>query len=424
MKVLVESCEALPLVQIVVSFAGGAAHDPPDRGGLASLASRMLRRGCQSMKAEQIEARVDSLGGALSTHASLGSTLLGCEMLSRSAEPLTELLSEVLGRPSFDAEELAKLQRQAEAELISARDDDGLLASRALRRHLFSSHPHSRRLMGSIPSLKAVSRDELLSFHRRHFCRNNALVAVCGDVDHDRALELADRLLSGLPEGEATDYPAAEPEAPLGRNLVIVDKIERSQSKIGVGTLGTHPRDVDHTALMVANTAFGGSFTSRLTNEVRAKRGWSYGASSHLTISRVREAFAMWTAPGADDSAACLSLQLELLQQWRDDGITQDELDFCKSFLRRSFAFEIDTAKKRLGQKLERALLRLPDDYHDGFVKRVGDVTREQANTAIQARIDPNRLWVAVVATEQAIGEHLRQVTDWRGVTVEPFDLE
>ncbi len=424
MKVLVESNRALPLVQLVVCFGGGAAHDPPDRGGLANLACRMLRRGCQGMTAEQIEARVDSLGGELATHASLGSISVGCEMLSRSAESLTELLATLLAQPSFDAEELAKLQRQAEAELISSRDDDGLLASRALRRHLFEAHPHGRRLAGTVASLKAVSRDELQSFHQRTFCRNNALVAVCGDVDHDRARLLADKLMSGLAEGEAIAYPAAEPTSPEGRNLVIVDKADRSQSKLGIGSLGTHPRDVDHTALLVANTVFGGTFTSRLTREVRGERGWSYGASSHLTISHVREAFSMWTAPSAEDSAACLALELDLLQRWVEEGIEQDELDFSRAFLQRSYAFEIDTAKKRLGQKLERVLLRLPEDYHDGFIERVGDVSLQEANAAIRARIDPSRLWVAAVASEKLLGASLRQLSDWRQVLVEPFDLE
>ncbi len=422
---LLESSHDLPLVSITVTFRAGAVHDPSSREGLARLTARMLRRGCLGKTAEQIEEDIDRLGGALSSHVGLGTSSLGCDMLKRSLEPMTELLGRLLSSPTFDRSELGKLKRQAQAELVTSRDYDSVLAVRGLRRHLFAGHLHHRRIAGTSTTIAGVEEADVGSFYRRHYNRANALVAISGDVTAAQAAMIGERVLSALPEGLRTPYPAKSPEPPVGRNLVIVDKPDRTQTQLIIGTLGTHPKDPDHTALMVANTAFGGTFTSRMTNEIRSQRGWSYGASSHLPSGRLREAFTMWTAPEADTSAACLSLELELLANWRDQGIDGDELAKCQQYLRRSYAFEIDTPKKRLAQKIERELLDLPDDYHSRTVERVAAVTLDEANLAIQRRISDRALWVSAVATDAAIGDALREaIPDLRQAVVEPFDLE
>lgn len=133
----------------------------------------------------------------------------------------------------------------------------------------------------------------------------------------------------------------------------------------------------------------------------------------------------MWTAPGADTAADCLSLELDLLAQWRERGIDAAELAKCQQYLRLSHAFEIDTPKKRLAQKIERELLDLPEDFHRRWVERVNGVTLDEANQAVRRRISDSNLWVSAVATNEAIGEALRAaIPDLHQTVVEPFDVE
>ena len=420
-----ESSRELPLISVVVCFEGGAVHESLARSGLARATARMLRRGSEALDANAVEQRLDTLGCELSAQAGLGTTIIGMDMLARSREAATELLGELLAHPRFDAAELARLMRQSEAELVRARDDDGLLCSRAMRRNLFADHPHGRRVAGSIEGLRGIERQDVVDYHRRHFCRAGAVVAVAGDVSEDEAADIASAVTAALPEGAASGYPVDEPAAPRGRHLVVVDKPERSQSQLCIGRLGTHSADDDHIALLVANTAFGGTFSSRLVQEIRAKRGWSYGASSSLSTSRVREAFTMWTAPAAEDTAACLAVELEMLESFCQEGISAEELTFCKDHLRHSYAFEVDTARKRLNQKLERVLLGLPDDFHDRFVERVMAVTQEQANAAVRRRLGADDLWISVVATAGELEGPLREaIGDLADHRIEPYDLE
>lgn len=425
MEVLVETSRALPMVAFSVTMQGGCLFEPPEHRGLARICARMLRRGCRGLDAEAIEQRADALGAEIGTGVGLGASTIACEVLSRNLEEAVALVAQLLREPTFDPTELGRLVRQAQAELVRSRDNDALLCSRALRRHLFAGHPHAARVQGTMAGLDAIAAETVRAFHQERFTRAGALVAFAGDLDEATAEAMAERLMAGLPEGRIERYPAPEPTAPKGRHLVVVDKPGRTQTQMAVGTLGTLPADDDHVALLVANCAFGGTFTSRLVQEIRSKRGWSYSTSSHLTTSRVREAFSIWAAPSADDASACLALSLELLERWWQEGIEPEELRFCQDYLRRSWAFEIDTAKKRLGQRLERRLLGLPDDYHDRFVERVQSVTVDQAKAAAQRRLSPQDLWVSVVASEGAIGPALRQaVPGLVDHVVEPHDLE
>jgi zinc protease len=207
-----------------------------------------------------------------------------------------------------------------------------------------------------------------------------------------------------------------------GRRVLIVDKPERTQTQIIIGTLGSHVQDPDHTSLQVANVVFGGLFTARLTHEVRSVRGLSYGASSNLGHDRQRELWSMWTFPSAKDAKGCIDLQLRLYDEWIQKGVTPSELRVAKNFLIKSHAFEVDTAQKRLDQVVEKELFDLPADYHSGFSKRVAEVTRDSANAALRKRLSRRDQAIVVVATAQQLQPQLRKLPRVRELRVVPFD--
>lgn len=421
----VETSRALPFASVVVTFRSGSVHDPAGREGLSRVTARMLRRGCEGYSKERIEETIDSLGAEFGADTLMSGTTVSFEVIRRSLGPMSDLVATMLGKPTFADEELGRLLRESKAELIESRDSDRLLAGRAFRRTLFAGHPYGRRAAGSLQSLEAITKEDAIAFYRRHYTRRNALVAISGDVSQHEGEELAERLLAGLPEGDAVPDPVPPPPAPKGRRLVIVDKPDRTQCQMIAGGLGTHPRDPDHVALMVANTVFGGTFTSRLMQEIRVKRGWSYGAASRAGFDRQRDAFTMSAAPAATDAPGCLALMIELLSAWRKDGITQEELDFARKYIVRSHAFEIDTARKRVHQKLEAALYDLPEGYHATFLDRVQHVTLAQANEAVRARVSEDDMVLSVVGTHAEVGEALsKAVAGVDEVEVAPFDLE
>ena len=425
MKLLFEASRELPLVQLVATFRAGGVSDPVGLEGLSRITARMLRRGSRTMTGEQLEGRVDSLGADLAASVGLGSTTVGVEVVSRSLEKAVALAAEVIAEPAFDEDELEKLKRQVEAEIVASRDEDEGLAARALRRRLFAGHPHGRRVQGTIASVRAITREDVIAHHRRAFSQENAIVAIGGDVSGEQATDFAVQLTERLPKGERLPYAVGAPVPPVGRRLVIVDKPERTQTQIIIGARGVHPREPSFWPLVLGTTVFGGTFTSRLMREVRSKRGWSYGASARVGYDRQPDALTVWTFPAAKDAAACIALELALLDTWRDKGVTARELAFVRRYLVRSHAFEIDTAHKRVGLPLEVALLDLPPTHHSAFVEHVRGVTLESVQAAVAAHAPHRDLLIAVVGTHADIGSAVRDaIPNLADASVVPFDSE
>jgi zinc protease len=229
---------------------------------------------------------------------------------------------------------------------------------------------------------------------------DNLVLAFSGDVTAERAHEIAETLVSAVNRGPAPIDETPEPAVPPGRRLIFVDKPERTQTQILIGGLGSHPSDPDHVALSIANTAFGGTFTARLMQEVRAKRGWSYGAYSSLPYDRRRQAFSLWTFPKASDAPACIALELEMLRTLREKGLSPGEFAWAKRYLVRSHAFALDTAAKRVGLSLDAELYQLPDGYYSRYVENLRAATLEQANQGLRERLSDENLLLSVVGTQ------------------------
>lgn len=420
-----EPSHAVPLVSIVVALRTGSALDPAGKDGLARIAMRMLRRGCEGMTAEQVDVRIDVLGGEMAVDTSASTVALHAQVLSRNLDAFAGLLALLLGTPSFPEDELARIKRETIAEIIEARDSDRAVAQRAFNRAIFEGHPYGRSAGGTTRTVAALTRDDVLAFHRRFGVQGNVVIGLAGDVTAGHATAVAGRLVGALPPGPATIDEVSEPCMRVGRRLLVVDKPDRTQTQILVGTLGTAPHDPDHVPLVVANAVFGGTFTSRLMREVRSKRGWSYGASARTGIDRRRQAWLMWTFPAAADAAACLKLTIELMDDWVTGGITARELAFIQRYLIRSHAFEIDTAPKRLHQALDVELLSLPADYYSGWIDHVRAVTVEAASQAVTNRIRTADLLTVVVCTAAQVAEPLKASIAGLGDTqVEAFDAE
>jgi zinc protease len=331
----------------------------------------------------------------------------------------------MLHTPTFPEAELERLKRESIAEIVEARDNDRVVAQKALQRTLFEGHPYGRNSGGTTQTLAGIDRNDVLAFYERYVVPANIVVGIAGDLTAERAPELARRLVAGLKPGAVAPDEVTEPSVAPGRRLVVVDKPERTQTQILVATLGTSPHDDDHVPLVIANAVFGGSFTSRLMREIRSKRGWSYGASARASIDRRRQAWVLWTFPAAQDTAPCLKLAIELLEAWVDKGVTASEVNFIKRFLVRSNAFEIDTAAKRMHQALDVELLGLPPDYYSGWVEHVRAVTPQSASAAVQRRIHPADLLSVVVGTAEQILQPLQSsVPGLTETSVVPFDAE
>lgn len=418
--VLVEESHAIPLVDFTAVLRSGALADPEGREGLARIAARMLRMGTATRSAEETEETLERLGASLSIDVSHGTIRLMGSVIARSFPAFLELFGEILTAPALRPRDLARVKRESIADLGQQRDNDRWLASRAFRSALFGEHPYARSPLGTVTSLKRVTKADVGAFLERHVTAPNLVLGVAGDVSMAELPKLVERAMRPLSR-RAVPTPALEtPERLHGRRLVVVDKPGRTQTQMFVGTLGSRLRDPDFHTLLVANTAFGGTFSAPLVQQVRAQRGYSYSASSRLGADREREAWTVYSHPSAENAAACLALELELVDRFVARGPTARELRFAKGYLVKSHAFDLDTPQKRLEPRVEAEVQGLPRAFHERFVERVGEVELDGARAAIHRRLSSRDLTIAVVATARDVLPSLRPLVD--DVRVVPFD--
>lgn len=408
--VQVETDHRLPLVDVALVLKTGATLDPQGYEGQTRLLARLVRMGTRGLEAQRVEETIAGLGARLSIEVGRSSVTVAGSVIRRNAQPFVELLARLIEAPALRTRDLGRLQREALAELSAVLDDDRALAAHAFRRTVHGEHPYGRTVMGSAASLRRINRKDLLEARRQHWRRGNALLGFAGDIDEPLARRFAELLVGALDEGKAPPEPLQEMPPLPGRRLVLVDKPERSQTQVVIGGHGLRIDEPAYWPMLVGNHAFGGSFTSRLTHEVRSVRGWSYGASSRFSADRQCGAWWAWTFPAAGDTPACAALELELIEAWIGEGLKPKETAFAKQALRQSHCFEVDTASKRLEQILDQRLYGLGPEYTSGYDKRVAKVTHKEVNTTLRQRLDPKRLVIVVLATASDLSEPLRRL--------------
>ncbi len=419
--VLVEESHAVPIVDIEIAFRAGSYSDPAGKEGLSRLVARMVRMGTRRLTGAEVEDRIARLGARLTSDVAGGSTTrFHGSVIRRNLEPFVALLGELLTAPAFRADDLAHVKRETISDLVAMRDHDEALAAKALRNLLFDGHPYGRSIAGTPASVRRVTRADLVAHHRSTYLLGDVVVGAAGDVSSGELARLVDRYLVGLPRGRAKAVTIPAPRAVKGRRVCIVDKPERTQTQIYVGSLAGGLHDPKLFPLHVGNAGFGGMFTGRLMHEVRAVRGLSYGASSRMDPRR--RAFEIHTFPTATDAVECTALVLELVDRFVAKGLSDAEVRAAKTYLVRGHCFEVDTASKRLDARMDVELYGLPAEHYTDYERLVSRVKASEVREAVRSRLSSRDLAVAIVATASDVRDGLAALPGVRELTVVPFD--
>lgn len=408
--VLAEVSDALPLVDVSLVCRFGALIDPPGKEGTARLLVRLLRSGARGQSVRRFDEAIEALGGSLSAEVAHGGARFSGAVLAKNLAPFLELVIGSIAQPAMRKADLDEARRESEAELIARQDDDRWLAARSFRPHLFGAHPYGRSPFGTLRSLPRITLRHLEEARQAHVHAQNLIVGLAGDIDEGSVGALLERLLAPLPRRGEAPRTAPPVVAQKGRRVLFIDKPERTQVQLQIGTLATRLRDPRFHPLLVANTAFGGSMTSRLMRAVRVERGYSYSASARIGADQQREAFSMYTHPAPDEAAACARLELELFEDWVTKGLTAAELAQARSYLVKSHAFERDTPFKRLEPRLDAALHGLPRSFWAGFVDRVRQTTVRVANDATRSVLSPSDVAIVALGTGDAIATAMEKL--------------
>lgn len=413
----------LPLVSFSITFLGGADQfEPAGRQGVASFAASLLSEGTTTRDGEALSNALQLLGTSVA--AGVGGESGSISFVSTTAKfPATlEILADMLVNPTFPAVGLERLRGQRLVALTQARSQPGAIANRVFPRIVYgAAHPYGRLVTEA--SLKAITREDLIAFHKAYFQPGRALVTVVGDVTAATAKPIVEKTLGSWAKGgekPSFAYPAV-PE-PRTTTIFLVDKPGAAQSTFAIGRPGPPRNTPDYFALQVTNTILGGMFQSRLNANIREEKGYSYGVGSSFAYGKGPGAFRTGGDIVTDKSDAAL---VEFMKELRGilgaRPVTDEELTTAKdSLIQRlpgTFASvsSINSALTTLWTQ------NLPDDYYQQYARSIGAITKDDVLRVAKRYIDVERLAIVIVGDRGTIEAPLKAT----GIApIELYDIE
>jgi zinc protease len=275
---------------------------------------------------------------------------------------------------------------------------------------LFGDHAYGRSTIGRHADVAGLEWEAVRAQLEGRVRHARALVGMAGDIDADRLRARLEPVVHAFTDGSGAPAATPEPEPPRRLVVRLVDKPARTQSQIYVGHLGLEAGDAGYFPAALMNTAFGGTFTARLSREVRQNRGWSYGAYSRMLRSRRRDAFYLWTFPAMAQMVECIGLELDLLRELRADGVTHEEYDFARKYLDNHFLFAVETASLRVALALRQVVLGLPPDFYERYRERVRAVAHEEVVEAARDFVDPENIRISALCTAREVRRPLEEL--------------
>ena len=395
----------VPVVQINLIVKAGSAADPASKFGLAGLTAAMLEEGAGTRDGLAIADAIDYLGADLSTSSTYDASFVNLHVpVARMADALA-IMADIALRPTFGQKDLDRLREERLAGLRQTRDNPSAIAAVAFPLMVYGpSHRYGIGMMGTGETLPSFTTGDLRQFHAAEYRPDHAALVVVGDVTPASVLPALERQFGGWKAGGPASPARGVADAPQlkARQVYIVDKPGAAQSQIRIGCVGVARSTPDYHALQVLNTILGGSFTSRLNQNLRETHGYSYGANSGFDMRLAAGPFFAGAGVQTDKTAESITEFFNEL-----NGILKpvpaDELAKAKNYVALRFPNAFETTRAIAGQLTQMIVYSLPDDYFATFVQKVQAVTGQDLSRVAAKYIQPDKLAVVVVGDRQAI---------------------
>ncbi|OAM52495.1 zinc protease [Methylovorus sp. MM2] len=387
----------LPIIDLSVNFSAGNARDDQPKAGVAGMTRYLMTLGAAGLSDEVIAQRLAEVGAQLG--GDIDSDMASFKLRSLSSAPEFEkalgIYTKILQKPDFPEAVLTREKSRVIASLKEAATQPASIASDAFMKALYANHPYG---LDSTPETVApIKREDLQKFYVNYYGAKGAVIALIGDISRDQAEKIAESISSGLPSAEK---PAAIPEV-VYPEQASEERIAHpaKQSHILLGYPGVKRGDADYFPLYVGNYILGGGgFVSRLTEEVREKRGLVYSVYSYFLPMAQLGPFQIGLQTKREQSDDALKLVRETLANFINKGVTESELKAAKQNITGGFPLRLDSNAKILDYLAVIGFYKLPLTYLDDFNEQINKVTAAQIKDAFSRRVNPDKMVTVIVA--------------------------
>jgi zinc protease len=397
LRVVVINRSAVPLVSVALYLRSGVEIDPPKLAGLTDLTAGLLDKGTTTRTAPQIAEAADALGGSLGTGAGFDASSAAITVTTPRLGAALDLLADVVRNPTFAQEEIDRERKRMLDSLRLALSQPGSVAGLVAARAIYGDGAYGHSAGGTPASLPRIQRADIVKLHATYYRPDNAVLVFAGDIDLERAVQAA---TASFGDWKAPAAPLPKAPAGVGKSrlasTVVVDLPGTGQAAVVAVHAGIARDAADFYAGLVTNAVLGGSYSARLNQEIRIKRGLSYGARSSLDAHRQGGAFggsAQTKNPSAADVAALILGEFKRL---RDVPLAPDELAARKATLSGSFGFALETTRGLLGQIADLAVYGLPLDELSHYLDKVQAVSADQVRDFAKSHLGRDGIRIVV----------------------------
>lgn len=401
---------SVPVISLRFQFVGaGAVNDPADKQGLSQILSNTLDEGAGDLDSRAFQAKLNdySIGlGFSSARDDFGGSV---KTLSRYQSTAFDLLKLALTAPRFDKEPVARMVESNLVRIRSNMTDPDWMNARLTNATVFGDHPYAMNTGGTLSSLPKITADDLRAKFKSQFGRDRLLVTVAGDITKDQLSSVLDLVFGGLPEKSVVKEVKAF--VPSDGKDVVLYKQDIPQTVVNMVMPGLRHSDADYHAAEIVDFVFGSSgFGSRLTEEVREKRGLTYGIYSDLSEMDHAEQFSVGVATKNESTQEVLDLINQVMGQMVQGGVTDKELKDAKAYLIGSIPLQLTSTDKISGILMSLRSLDLPADYLDQRQIALEKLTKDDVNRVAKRLLQPKSTKIILVGNPK-IGDNPRSVS-------------
>jgi len=410
LKLMIVEHHELPVADFVLIMGSGGTVDPAQKVGMANLTSVMLTEGTTTRSSLEIADQIAYLGIGLGAGSNWDASTISLHTPTAQMDSALALFAEVILRPSFPQTEFERIRKDRLTNLLQLKDRPTAIANQAYSAILYgSNHPYGRSLIGTEASITALSTADLQGFYKSHFHPNNATLIVVGDVKPDQIEANVRALFGGWQRGTVASTSLAEAPKAANTTVYLIDKPGAAQSSFRIGSIGVPRSTKDYFALSVMNTILGGSFTSRLMQNLRETHGYTYGARSGFDMRRAAGPF---TASAEVVAAKTDSGLIEFMKELNAirDIVPALELSKAKRYMQLGLPGDFETTQQIANALIPVALYSLPLDYYDNYVQSVEAVTQADVQRVARQYINPASLAIVIVGDRKSIEQGLKAV--------------
>lgn len=393
--------DTVPIVAVEVLFHAGSHLDPEGREGVAELTTSLMTQGAGPYDSQAFAARLRDLNVALSVSAGRDTVQVQMRTLTENVDEAFGLMRLALTEPRFDEEDVARVRAQALAGLAQDEEDPNTVAYRTFFAEAFGAHPYATPTSGSPESIAAITVEDMQAYLASSLARDNASIAVVGDISAQDLIPLLDKTFGTLPEtSERADAGATEPLVP---GVTLIER-DNPQTVVVMGMTGLKRDDEDFIPAYVMNYVLGGgSFVSRMFKQVREERGLAYTAYTSLYPLRHGGLTMGYFASGNATAGEALAVARQQIADVAANGITEEELEIAKTYLTGSYALRFDSSRAIASQLAAIQFEDLGIDYINERNGLIEAVTLDDIKRAASRALSPDAMRIVAVGKPEGI---------------------